>query len=299
MNTEKDKILTDPEAIKKDNERFEELKKKKEEELTPDEKKEVGEIKERYGARMQKKVDELTWRAKTAEERASEAERKAEEREARLRELEKKPEVKPKVKDDVTEIDGKKFYTDESLKSMIDAGEITEAEAYSYQQKRMKAEVKAEVMSEIDKKERDKTDRDIRMNDAKDIIKKYPHFSKEHPDFNANDPLYKLSTEIYMEGYAANPRGLSLSIKRAKEILRVTDHQPDRTDDFELEDNTPPERHKGRKEKDVTLSETEKEQAIRTFTRGDVVNPKTNRPYTQQEAINKALEAKKSRLRKE
>ena len=274
----------------KDNARFEELNKVPETERNDEQKKELGDLKERYGKRMQKKIDTMTAKQRTLEE-------ENERIKAELDEVKAKPPVKdePALKEEFVEIAGKKYFTDQALMSQVKSGEITEDEAYSYQRKRDKEEIKEDLRKERDVEDKRSEDVKLRKEDSDTVLKNYPHFNKKHPDFNSEDPLYKLSNELYTEAYAVNPRGLSLAIKRAKEILRISDQHIDRSEDFEVEGSEPSERQ--RREKEVTLSEGEKEAAVRMYTRGDVINPKTNRPYTANEALTKALNAKKARTR--
>ncbi|MCK9370592.1 hypothetical protein M0R04_11840 [Candidatus Dojkabacteria bacterium] len=286
-----DAIFT-KEAEEKDNVRFKELKEKKQEELTPEEKTELGDLKDRHSTRVQKRIDTITAQKREAEE---EAERlRKENEELRNKTAKKEEDVPESVKGELVEIAGKKYFTDKALIAQIKTGELTEDEAYQYQRKRDKEEVKWELRQEQAQEERKVSEQKTRQEDMDNVLKTYPQFSKKHPDFNDTDPLYKLANEIYVEGYIANPKGLSLAIKRAKEILRITDEKIDRSDDHSVDGSEAPERNSGSK-KEVTLSEQEKESAVRMYTRGDVINPKTGRAYTENEAVAKALEAKKRR----
>lgn len=287
--------ILNKEAEEKDNARFQELNKIVETERTEEQKKELGELKERHSTRVEKRINQITAKQKEAEEKAERLERENEELKKKIP-GEKEPPVSEGGKDEVVEISGKKYFTDKALMVQVKAGEITEDEAYAYQRKRDKEEVKAEMRQENDEKDRKDREITLRKEDSDRVLKEYPHFSKKSPDFNPEDPLYKLANELYTEAYAANPKGLSLSIKRAKEILRISDEHIDRSDDTHVEDSNPPDRNKGG-EKEITLSENEKEAAVRQFTRGDVINPKTGKPYTTNEALAKALQAKKDRSR--
>ncbi len=288
----KDAILN-KEAEEKDQERFDELNKVLETERTEEQKKELGELKERYGKRMQKKINSMTTKQRELEEENEKIKKELEDvkKEKDTRRESLTPEA---GKDEVVEIAGKKYFTDKALRIQLQAGEITEDEAYTHQRKRDKEEIKADLRREHEDMERKKIDLDMRKEDIEKINKEYPMFNKNHPDFDPEDPLYKLANEMYSEAYAANPKGLSLAIKRAKEILRISDAAPDRSGDHSVEGSDAPERgNKGKKE--TTLNDGEKESAIRMYTRGDVLNPKTNRPYTVDEALAKALNAKKER----
>ena len=296
--TEKEKDLLDDTQLEKDTERFQELRKKPETERTDDEKKEFGELKQRYGKAMQKRVDELSWKAKTAEEKAVEADKRADEAERKTKELEeqlKKEKPTASLKPATIEYGEEKFFTDAALKEKMDKGDITEEEAIKHQQERMEAAAADKAYKRIKQEDQKKNIMETVKEDAEGVIAKYPYFKKDHPDFNPEDPLYKLTIELYQEGYAANPKGLSLAVKRAEQLLKVNKSSIDRTEDFNIEDNDAPIRRSGR-EKEITLSEAEKETALRMYGRGDIINPKSGRVYTENEALAKALQAKKARI---
>jgi len=296
MTTQDIKDVTEEqEQIKKDDETFKELNKK--EDRTNDEEKELGEIKERYGKRMQKRVDELNWKAKSAEEETRKEKEERQRLETEVAELKRKTTTpaKPLVKEEFVEIGGKKYLTNEALVAKMNAGEITEQEAYKYERTRDREEDKHLLREEIKQEKVKESAEQVRFDDAQQVLKEYPQFAKNHSSFNPEDPLYKLTTEIYSEGYAVNPRGLSLAIKRAKQILKMTDTTVDKSDELNLDVSTPPERIR-RKEQEITLDEDEKEAAERMYR--DIINLKTGRTYTEKETHAKALEAKKIRGRR-
>lgn len=291
--------MTDIE-IKKEEERLAELAKKDKRDEA--EEKELQTLKDGKHTRFEKRIDKLTWEKKSAQERADQAEKEKEDLRARLDKLEEDSKKKAELplEDEYIEIAGKKYLTDSSLIARINAKEITEQEAYTYQRKRDKEELRVSVIDEIKGEDQKKKNLDIRKNDAEWVLKNFPKFDKRHPEHNPEDPLYKEATRIYNNGYSANPKGLSESIKDAKRILRMTDEVIERSDDLGIEsDDGAPERGGRNKEKEVTLSSDEEENAVRFYTLGSVVNPKTGRQYTRSEAISKALNAKKSRAGKE
>lgn len=288
----KDAILN-REAEEKDNAKFEEINKIPETERTDEQKKELQELKERYGKRMQKKIDTMTAKQRATEEENERLRQELEESKKNTAVKEKEV-ITESLKEEVLEIGGKKYFTDAALLAQVKSGEISEEDAYAYQRKRDKEEIKWDLKREHEEEERRKSDINVRKEDSDKVLRENPTFSKKHPDFDSEDPLYKLANELYLEGYAANPRGLSLAIKRAKEILRISG-KVDASDDHDIEGSEASERARDRN-KEVTLSESEKEAAVRMFTRGDVINPKTNRPYTVNEALVKALNAKKERM---
>ena len=298
-----EKLVT--EAEKQDNLRWEELSNKQENELNEEEKKEKQELKDRYGKRMQSRIDKLTWETKTAQE---ELERERQERERlrieneNLRKTSSKP-VTP-AEDDYTEIEGKKWLTDATLLRQVKSGEITEDDAYKYQRRRDRAETVVQVKEDLKKEREFEQENMIRLGDAQKVLKEYPHFAKissdgsPNPSFNPEDPLYKMTNEIYLDGYNRVPDGLSKSLKRAKQILGVNNPSIERSGELGLDISSPPSINSFGLPKEITLNEAEKESAIRMYTRGDAINPKTRRPYTSNEALVAGLEAKKTRLQK-
>jgi len=290
MTTTEEKKLTD-EQVKKDDVRFAELNAKAEK--SEEENKELGVLKEKHSKRVQDRINKEVRRRKEEEEARLAAEEKVNKLERELEETRKQtPPAKTAIKEETIEIAGKRFYTDEALASMVDAGEITNTEAYKYQRKRDKTELKWEIKQEERQEKQKEEDKNSRINDAKSVLEKYPHFAKSHPDFNPADPLYKLTQEIYAEGYIANPRGLSKAVDRASQILGLNKKSVDRSDDFSIEGNTPSPNK--RRQKDPTLTDSEQDTAITIWTKK--TNPATGREYTEKEALVKGLAAKKRRL---
>ena len=169
----------------------------------------------------------MTFKAKDAEERYGQASKEAEDLRKRVEELEKVKNQEPvKLVETTVDIDGKQYYTDEALLSKVEAGELTQADAYKLQRARDKAELKKEVMSEITTETKQTEEQRIREEDQRNVLSKYPQFSKTHPDFNPDDPLYKEVNRLWNNGYAHNPKGMSEAIKDAKKILRMQDTNP-------------------------------------------------------------------------
>lgn len=289
-------IVTEEE--KKDNERFQELNKKSD--RTAEEETELTELKERHSTRAQKRIDQLTWKSKAAEERATQLEEKLNKTLTELEELRKLKEeqtVTKSTKEEYVEIGGKKYFTNKALEAKIKAGEIGQEEAEEYALARDEEKIVERVEKRRDDREKEKSDKETRIQDMQEILKEHPEFDPKHPNHNPEDPLFKTANEIYREGYAVNPKGLSLALKRAKQILRINDTSPDRSNHFSVEDSTPADRG-GNEQKEITLTAEEQDAAIRQWTRGDTINLKTGRSYTPQEALVKGLEAKKRRINK-
>ena len=300
MTTKNDTIVTDEEQIQKDDQRFKEITEKPEAERTGDETKELGEIKERYSKRVEQRIGKLTKAEKLASERAEKAERERAELQERLDKIEKEKESKPTDfigdENETVTVGDKQFFTDAALWAKIKANKISQQQAEKHAKERDKEEYVLEAMSRIKGQEEKESNERTRKEDIAKVLKEYPHFSKTHVDYNPDDPLLKLVDEIYTEAYAANPRGMSLAIKRAKQILGRTDAHVDRTDDLNIGDGGVPKKGSPQKIDNVTLDEKEKNWAIQMYCRGDAINPRTGKPYTQAEALAKALAGKKKSI---
>jgi hypothetical protein len=266
------------------------------EDLDDDDKQQLDSLKKERGTRYSKRIGELTGRAKSAEEKLAEKERQLEELNGRVKELETSTPATPIMIDkQEVEIGGKKYYTDETLNKMVDNKEITFDQANAHAIKRNKEEIKDEVRQEFRQNDSKRSDQEIRANDAKAVLKEFPHFDRTNANFNAEDPLYKEANRIYKNGYSSNPNGLSLAVKEAKRLLNINDNHADLTDELNVGGASHPGSRKANgKEKEATLSEADKDSAIRMWTRQ--INPKTNRNYTDEEAINKAKKAKSRRM---
>jgi len=291
-----DKVVADEEVLseeelKKEN-RFFELQKKSDK--TPEEEKEVNDLKADRQTRFQKKINKYHWQTKTAQEEAEKEKERADRLEAELRETRAKVPSEKRVVagEEYEEINGRKWATDEKLQAMIQNNEITETAAIKYQQERLTEKASEKAYQRMKAEEKDNTFQDRRKEDSERVLKEYPNFSKSHPDFDPNDPLYKKATELFAEAYHSLPNGLSRSIERAKEMLKTGNTNVDRSEDLEVETSRPSARVIG-KDKDVVLTSEESEVAERMFCSS--VNPKTNKLFTTSEAHNKMLEAKKRR----
>ena len=269
---------------------------KQKDDLNDDDKQQLESLKKERNTRYNKRIGELTGRAKSAEEKLAEKERQLEELNGRVKELETSTKKEPIVIDKQTvDIGGNQFYTDETLMKMVGNKEITYEQANAHAIKRNKEEIKAEVRQEFTQNDSKANEQKIRQEDANSVLKEFPAFAKDHPNFNSEDPLYKEVNRIYNNGYSANPRGLSLAVKDAKRMLGITDNKPDLSSELNVGRTTPPSsRTRSSNPADVVLSESEKDIAIRSWTRQ--INPKTNRNYTDEEALNKAKKAKLRRM---
>jgi len=297
-NTQEVKNLTEEEQ--KDNVRFKELNGKPEVDRTEDDRKEIGELKERHSSRVEKRISKMNWEKETAKEETRKAREEKEALEVRVAELEQAtPKPKATIQQEFVEIldkDGKekKWHTDESLLAQVSENKITEAEALKYQQRRNHEHAVSDAVVRIEEKQQKSNVMEQRKADAEDVLKRHPEWANTHQSHDANDPLFKLTTELYTEAYAANPRGLSIAEERAKQILGHTNTHVDRTNDLNLDAGGAPERrNKQQKEKEITLTPDQEQVAVVTYK--DMVNPKTNRLYTENESKAAMIAAIKAR----
>lgn len=264
--------------------------------VKPEDKDKLDSLKEERQSRYDKRIKIKDSERLAALNRAEQAE-KALEEERRLR---KEAEAKPKevsIVNDTVEHDGKKFYTDKALRSMVDAGELTAEEAFSHQEERREAKTLDTWESRQKARGSESEEKRTREEDRSSVAKDYPQFDPKHKDHDPEDPLFKKADELWREGYYANPRGLSLAINRAKEILGHTDARPDLSNELSVGRNrSGAERNSAGRE--PVLSEQEKEMAVRLYVYGNVMNPKTNKTYTEAEAIQKFVANKAKNARK-
>lgn len=264
--------------------------------VTAEEKEKLEILKEERQSRLDKRIKMKDSERLAAINRAEQLEKQLEEERKKREELESKNKTVSIVNDTV-EFDGRKFYTDKALRSMVDAGELTAEEAYEHQQERIEAKVTERVIKRNIGNTKEEEERKTRAEDAEKIARDYPQFNPKHPDHDPEDPLFKKANELWMEGYHANPRGLSKAIERAKEILGYTKERPDLSDEFSVA------RSKSTVDRSipstVALTAEEKDFYVRMYVMGNIVNPKTNRTYTESEAIAKGLAMKAKNARKQ
>ncbi len=265
---------------------------------TVEEKTKLTELKEERQTRLDLKIKKLHSTNLAEKNRADKLEKELEEQRAELAKIKEKEQVaaKPKIVEDTIEIAGKKFYTDDSLTSMVAAQELTPQQAYAHQQQRMKAEIKDETIRELKGEETKNEAKKTFDEDRKSVLRDYPQFDPKLAEHDPEDPLYKTASEIWVEGYQNNPRGLSLAIKRAKQILRMSDERPDVSNEHSVGRNRMSSESRSSDGADVTLNDQEKEVAHRMY--GGIINPATGRNYTEAESIIKATKAKTARMKR-
>jgi hypothetical protein len=264
--------------------------------LTDDEKNELKSLKK--GLKTQDRMRRYYHGMKNANARAAELE-------LRVRALEgssggqgdQAPAAPSLRENEMMEIGGKKYYTDAALRALIKAGRMTSDEAFDHQQARIEERLEERISKRAEERMKNVEEARIRQEDAEAAMRRYPRFNRDHPDFDPNDPQYLKAMHFWQKGFRHNPRGLTESLDAMEEAMGLKKKRPDLSEDLNVGlPGQAPSRRSSPGEKEVELSEDEKGIAIRTFTMGDVLNPKTGRPYTESEALEKAKRAKNARL---
>lgn len=294
IETTNQKVVTDESLEIK----LKELQAKKAEERTKEENDELVNLKEERQTRYQKKIDKLTWEAKSAQE---ERDRVKAELEEERRKKERPVSTNPFSKKDMEKVGSKEFFTDESLGLMVQSGEITESQAYKHQQERLEEKAAEKAYQRIKQEEFANSFEKTLKADIEDTYKQYPQFDNNNPSFDPDDPLYIEANRVFREffrnedGTIRDSKAFSKSIREAKRNLKISDTRPDVTDEMTI-DAPNPSRSVTKSKVDVTLDDNEKSLAIRQYVHGGIVNPATQRQYTENEAIAKMLNAKKARI---
>lgn len=257
-----------------------------------EEKQEFETLKTEKTTRFQKRIDQLTWKAKEAEERFGKASSEVDDLRRKVEELETK-QVKPAVRptQETVQVGNQQFYSDDTLLAMIETGELTQNKAYELQRQRERAVIKDDLRNEFKQENEKQTEQQSRKKDADVVLKAHPEFSKDHYKYDPNNPLLKLTSELYEEGYKHDPSGLSRAMRRAEQILGGKNVNLDLSDNLNLSRPSAPE-SRSEKSEEIKITQDEEEIAVRMHCRGDSINRKTGRPYTRDEAIAKYKRAK-------
>ena len=223
------------------------------------------------------------------------AEQRAEDAEKRAKDLEDKisKQARPVTSLETINVGDKSFYTDKALKQMVEAGQLTDEEAYNHQQDRIQEVAADRAYQRIKIEGTREEEKKVRADDAKKVLSEFPEFDKKHPSHNPDDPLYKEWSRLYQRGYYANWNGASEALEDAKRILRYEKSKPDVSDDLSVHRSTNYASQEKGKEVKVEFSDYEKDLAVRLYR--DKVNPATGRVYTEKESVDKAMKAKASR----
>ena len=274
-----------------DNARFFELNKK--EDRTEEEDSEMKELKDRYGKRVQKKMAEFTYQVKERDERLAKQEEEMASLRQQMDEIKTSSQQRqePIISQSVVKIGSKEFYTDEALRMMIDSGKTTEAEAIKHQQQRLVAEAEEGAYKRLKSEQEQQTKQRQVMQEAEQMYKKYPHWKQGHPSYNPRDPLYIEANKWFAKGLSPLE-----AMELAEKLHGKTNARVDLSDQLSV--NGPSiNNDKVVKDKEITLTDDEKELAERMYCLKNLTNPKTGRPYTEKEAHEKYKRAKASRIK--
>lgn len=293
---ETEELLEKDEDLKATESRIVELRQKKE--RTEEEEKEFSDLRKHHRGRVQEQIANEREIAKKETERAAKAEQALEEAQRRLEELRQSREEQSSSganENEMTNINGKKFYTDEAISIRVEKGLMTRSEGWKMQREAIKEEAKAEMKGDAPKEEATKT-----RKESLDYVNKegYGHFlNDKDPKHNPNDPLYKEANRLWFNGYQYHPDGPRLALEDARKNLNIGIKRPDLSEELGAPRNNAASEGAA-KSKKVELSDIETQNAIRYYVYGNVINPKTNKHYTEQEALTKALDAKRKRSSK-
>lgn len=248
---------------------------------TEDENKEFAKLRgDKDKSDTKKRIDELTYRSKSAEEKFQQTQTELEKIRKENEELRNKP-AAPAVSRETIEAGGNQYFTDKTLRSMIDANQMTETEAYSHQQKRI-GEIAADTAYQRIKGEQTKDQKEEKVKkDAQEIIAKYPHFDNRHQNHDPNDPIFKEASSLMNEG---------VPMKKAVELaekLHPKSKNVDNTQNLNLYSPSAPA--PTNTAQPPPLADDEKDMAERFYR--DQTNPATGRMYTRSEAIAKHSKA--------
>jgi hypothetical protein len=255
----------------------------KEKERTPEQEEELKELKTKRQNRYNERLRELTQQRRKEAERAARAEAKAEELLKKLEEKSPQPSAKTMHREQIA-INGKSFFTDRALSQMVQAGEMTQDDAWQHQQER----IEEKAVSRLKTERQQDDQRRQQEEDIKWVLGKYPKFNPQHPNHNPNDPIYKEANRLIDKGY----RSLRSAVEDAEEKIGKNNQRPDLSDDLSVAQSGGSET---KRSKTVELSDYETENAVRFYVFGGRTNPSTGKIYTEAEAIQKAMKAKQER----
>ena len=154
-----------------------------------------------FGARINEKHKK--W--KDAEERALRLEQELEESKRKIDDLSQpKDTPKPDIfTPETIQVGDKAYYTDDTLMKMVEAGKLTNNEAFKHQSSRLREEAATDAYNRIKNEGKQEKAKEIMIKDIDESMKNYPNLFKKrpdgsiNPDFNPNDPLYIEVNSLY------------------------------------------------------------------------------------------------------
>lgn len=295
MSVETEDLIEKDEDLKATESRIVELRQNKN--RTEEEEKEFKELRAHHRGRVEEQIVTERSKADAQAERAAKAEQALEDARRRLDELETKRDAPTSGNaDEYVTINGKKFLTDDALSARVKAGTMAPKEAWQIQREMIKEEAKAEIQGDAPKNEANKV-----RKESLDFVRSQGYgwmLDEKDPKHNPNDPLYKEANRLWRNGYQYDADGPRKALEDAKRYLGKDVKREDRSDDFGIPKNNSASDSASVREKKIELSPIESTNAVRFWVVGNVLNPKTNKVYTEAEALAKALEAKRKRLLK-
>jgi len=263
---------------------------------SPEEEKEFLDLKKHHRGRVEEQIMNEREKADKQSERAAAAEQALADARERLRVIEEKRETTREVvggsESETYEVNGKKFYTDEAIQIRVSKGLMSQKDGWAMQRQAIKEEAKAEMAGDEPKKK----SIDVR-NQSLEYVRKKGYgwmLDEKDPKHNPKDPLYKLANKLWLNGYQYDPDGPRKALDDAMELSGKNIQREDLSDELGVPKNNAAA--SSIKEKKIELDDIESANARRFYVLGNVINPKTGKHYTEQEALVKALEAKRKRL---
>lgn len=288
-----------PEVIEQDELKAEELQSKleeltKKEDKTDDELKEFNELRGQVDKNnSRQKIQDLSQKFDKVQQQLSEKDGKISALETQLAGMQRTSPEPVAVSTETEKIGEEVFRTDNALRSMIDAGKISEAEAVAHQQSRIEAKAADKAYNRLKSEQTELTKKQQVVSNTKTVFDKHPEWDGNHPNHNPNDPVFKTANEFFLDGL-----DILKAMKYAERIHGVKSPvQVDNSDNLSLHSPSAPPKSEP-SIKNIELADWERENAIETFTRGDLINPSTNRVYTESEAIARAKQGKLKQLQR-
>ena len=296
QDLEEDIVFEKDEELKETEEKIGELLKTKE--RTLEQEKELTDLKKNRQGKYDQRFKKISSNEKAAKYEAQKERERANKAEAEKEELKKRLEDKERLSvagqssyETIT-IGGKQFYTDKALNLMVAAGKMTQDDAWQHHEERVEEKAVNRLKEEEQKKEF--------LNEQKEeinwILDKYPTFDPKHPKHNPNDPIFVEANRILktFSNGGRNFVSLKTAVEEAEKIIGKN-IRPDASNELGVAHSNNFS-DSSKKSKTAELTENEVEQAVNFYCYGGRSNPTTGKPYTHQEAIQKAMKVKQDRL---
>lgn len=295
MSVDTEDVIEKDEDLKATESRIIELRQKKD--RTPEEEQEFKELRQHHRGRVEEQILSAREEASKAREERAAAQQELADARARLKEIDDNKNVSRETNgsdNETVTINGKKFYTDEAISFRVQKGLMTQKEGWEMQKRAMVEQAKEEMKGEEPQKQADK----IRK-DSLDYVKSKGYgwmLDAKDPKHNPNDPLFKIADKLWKNGYQYDPDGPRKALEDALEYSGKNVQREDRSDDFGVPKNNSAATSSSVREKKVDLTDIEQANAIRFWCKGNVINSKTGKVYTEAEALAKALDSKRKRV---